>query len=60
MEGADKALNTYVETDVNRFNAMVQDYNSRCSDFRYREGTLESGEAERRRYILEAEGRRRF
>ena len=27
--------------EVNRFNAMVEDYNSRCGSFRYREGDLE-------------------
>ena len=27
--------------EVNRFNAMVEDYNSRCGSFRYRDGDLE-------------------
>jgi hypothetical protein len=42
MEGAKSALNNYSNYDVDRFNAMVADYNSRCSNFRYRRGSLES------------------
>ena len=62
LEAAKGALNNYMETDVDRFNAMVADYNSRCSEFRYRRGTLESAqsEVERNRRALEAEGRSRF
>ena len=35
MEGAKAALNNYSDSDVDRFNAMVADYNSRCSSFKY-------------------------
>jgi hypothetical protein len=62
VEAANKALNVYVPPDVDRFNAMVDDYNSRCGSFRYRRGALESTQAdvERSRFILEAEGRARL
>ncbi len=62
IEAARSALNQYLEWDVNRFNAMIDDYNSRCSDFRYRSGSLESArtEVERNRPTLAAEGRARF
>lgn len=45
MEGAKSAVtavNNYSDSDVDRFNTMVADYNSRCSSFRYRKGALES------------------
>lgn len=62
IEGARGALNNEIESDVDRFNAMVNDYNSRCSKFRYRRGVLESArsEVERYRAVLESEGRSRF
>jgi len=62
LEAARRALNSYVEWQVNRFNAMVDDYNGRCSRFRYRRGALESARAEVERYRvrLQAEGRSRF
>jgi hypothetical protein len=49
LEGAHSVLNTYSQTNqtgVDRFNAMVDDYNSRCGSFRYRTGTLETVRAE--------------
>ena len=41
---------------------MVTDYDIRCSEFRYREGTLQRArsDVERNRVTLEAEGRSRF
>jgi len=62
IDAARSALNEYLQFDVDRFNAMVSDYNSRCGNFRYRKGSLESARAEieRRRPTLEAEGRSRF
>ena len=62
MDGAKSAINNYIDSDVDRFNAMVADYNSRCGSFRYRRGALESA----RRVIdpyrsqLQSEGRSRF
>jgi hypothetical protein len=62
MEGARAALNNYSDSDVDRFNAMVADYNSRCGSFRYRRGALESArrDIEPYRSQLQAEGRSRF
>lgn len=62
MEGAKAALNNYSDSDVDRFNAMVADYNSRCGSFRYRSGALESArrDVEQYRGQLQAEGRSRF
>lgn len=62
MEGAKAALNNYSDSDVDRFNAMVADYNSRCSSFRYRSGMLESArrDVEPYRSQLQAEGRSVF
>ena len=62
MEGAKAALNNYSDSDVDRFNAMVADYNSRCGSFRYRSGALESArrDVESYRGQLQAEGRSRF
>ena len=62
MEGAKAALNNYSDSDVDRFNAMVADYNSRCGRFRYRSGALESArrDVEPYRGQLQAEGRSRF
>jgi hypothetical protein len=35
LESAKSAANNYIDSDVDRFNAMVADYNSRCSSFQY-------------------------
>lgn len=55
-------VNQYLDTEVDRYNALVSDYNSRCGQFRYRRGALESAraEVEARRATLEAEGVARF
>lgn len=62
LEGARSAVNNYIDSDVDRFNAMVADYNSRCGSFRYRSGALESArrDIEPYRSQLQAEGRNRF
>jgi peptidoglycan hydrolase-like protein with peptidoglycan-binding domain len=62
MEGAKSALNNYSGPDVDRFNAMVSDYNSRCGSFRYRKGALEGARSDIEQYRskLQAEGRNRF
>jgi hypothetical protein len=53
------ALNRYSSTAISAFNAAIDDYNARCSNYRYYSGVLESvrSEVEARRYILMAEGR---
>lgn len=62
MEGAKAAVDNYIDSDVARFNAMVEDYNSRCANFRYRRGTLESArrDIELYRGQLQSEGKSRF
>ena len=62
MEGAKAALNNYSDSDVDRFNAMVADYNSRCGSYRYRSGALEIArrDVEPHRGQLQAKGRSRF
>ena len=62
LEGAKSAVNNYIDSDVDRFNAMVADYNSRCGSFRYRSGALESArrDIEPYRGQLQSEGRSRF
>ena len=53
-------INSYSNVEVDRFNAMVADYNSRCARFKYRRGTLESVRSEvgSNRTLLEGEGRK--
>lgn len=62
MEAAKGSLNSYADSDVDQFNAMVADYNSRCGAFRYRSGALESARSdiESFRFELAAEGRSYF
>ena len=62
MDGAEATVNNYINADVDRFNAMVTDYNSRCGSFRYWRGEMESarGDIEPYRNQLYAEGRQRF
>ncbi|MBF0185975.1 MAG: peptidoglycan-binding protein [Magnetococcales bacterium] len=62
MEGAKSALNNYIDSDVDRFNTMVVDYNSRCGKFRYRGGALEIARKDMEPYRnqLQLDGRSRF
>ena len=62
MEAAKGSLNSYADSDVAQFNAMVADYNSRCGAFKYRSGALESARSdiEPFRFELAAEGRSYF
>lgn len=62
MDGAKAAVNNHIDADVDRFNAIVADYNSRCGSFRYRSGALETArrDIEPYRGQLQAEGRNRF
>ncbi len=52
-------VNTRSGQDVDRFNARVADYNSRCSHYGYRRGTLEQAqqEIEAQRAVIEADAR---
>jgi len=62
IDAAEVVINNYANFDVDQFNEMVNDYNSRCGEFRYRKGTLESAkrDVEQYRDLLQAEGRSRF
>lgn len=62
LDGAKSAVNNYINSDVDRFNMMVADYNSRCGRFLYREGALESArrDIEPYRGVLFSEGGERF
>ena len=62
LTAAKQVVSEYNSNDVDRFNAMVADYNSRCSNFRYRRGALESArsEVEKFRADLLAQGSGRF
>lgn len=67
MDAAKAVLNNYSDSDVDRFNAMVADYNSRCSSFKYQtnnRGRNDLNSAQRDiepyRSQLQAEGRSRF
>jgi len=62
IEAAKPVVNDFIDADVDRFNAMVEDYNSRCGSFKYRKGALETArsDVEAMRPTLQLEGRRRF
>ncbi|HKY97278.1 MAG TPA: hypothetical protein VJL35_05430 [Gemmatimonadaceae bacterium] len=62
IDGARKILDGAEDAQVDRFNLLVNDWNYRCSDFKYRDGTLGIIQAEiaGRRLELEAEGASRF
>ena len=53
------AVDQYSTTSVDSFNVAVADYNSRCSNFKYRRGAVERVriEVEGRRALLQREGR---
>jgi hypothetical protein len=58
LEAAAAAVDKYSETQIDRYNALVNDYNGRCSSFRYRADALERirREAETNRAQLGREG----
>lgn len=61
--GAAKAvINAHADSEVDRFNAMVDEHKIRCGQFLYGEGTLESArsDVESHRSELEDDGRSRF
>lgn len=62
MEAAKGSLNNYSDSDVDQFNAMVADYNSRCGAFRYRSGSLELAKSDISPFTsdLRTEGSLRF
>jgi hypothetical protein len=52
-------VDNYSQTSVDALNMAVDDFNARCSNFRYLSGVLESvrSEVEANRYALQLEGR---
>lgn len=60
LEAARNVANA--DTDVDRFNSMIIDYNSRCASYRYRRQVFESvqREVQSNRALLQAEGVARF
>ena len=62
IKGAERVVDNYDQWSVDTFNAMVEDFNSRCGSFRYRSGALApiEREAEGFRAELENEGRARM
>ena len=53
IDGAKSAVNNYIDAEVYRFNAMVADYNSRCGNFRYQAGDLQTAERDMEPYRAE-------
>lgn len=62
LKAAKGVVNGYLDSEVDRFNAMVADYNSRCGEFKYRKGSLESAKSDISPFSseLQAEGASRF
>ncbi|SKC83379.1 hypothetical protein SAMN05445504_3614 [Burkholderia sp. CF099] len=62
LDGARTAADSHSSIDVERFNALVGNYNSRCASFRYQNGELEQArqEVEPYRNPLVTEGRQLF
>lgn len=62
MDALSQVVNPYNHPQVDLYNTLINDYNSRCSNYRYRSGVLESvkKEAETRRFILEMDGKTFF
>jgi hypothetical protein len=60
LEAARDAVS--VDADVDRFNAMIEDYNTRCSNYRYRREVFESvqRQVQANRMALQTEGIARF
>lgn len=62
LESAKSVADSHNASEVDRFNSMVADYNSRCGSFRYRSGALDSAkrDVESYRSQLQSEGQSRF
>lgn len=62
IDGADPEVDVRISREVSAFNQRVEDYNNRCSEFRYREGALRRARAdvEPFREALLAQGRDQF
>jgi hypothetical protein len=62
LEVMKRELDRYSGMEVDGFNVVVSDFNSRCSSFRYRQGELDRIRAEVavNRSTLESQARRRL
>jgi hypothetical protein len=62
LKAAKAVVNGFLESDVDRFNSMVADYNNRCVEFKYRKGSLESAKNDISSFYseLQVEGVSRF
>lgn len=62
LQGADKVLDNTLQSDIDSYNAMINDYNDRCGDYRYQRSARQRvlSEIESRRTELEAAGAARF
>lgn len=62
LDALNQLVDPYNHARVDLYNTFINDYNSRCSNYKYRSGVLESvkKEAEARRFLLEQEGRSYF
>lgn len=59
VDAAHDAANAYVQDQVDHFNAMVADYNSRCGEFRYREDDMSEAKSDIEQYrsLYRSQGR---
>lgn len=58
LNGANRAINATSQVEVDRYNALVDDYNARCAKAKYRKNSMspvKSG-VEARRALLESQG----
>ena len=62
LDSAESVIDNYSKYDVNRFNSMISDYNSRCGEYRYRSGVLSRAKRDIKPYRSQywAEGKLRF
>ncbi len=62
IDGAKSSVNLYIPAEVDRFNATVADFNSRCAEFSCQRSTMESIqlEVDSKRSTLLADGAGRF
>jgi len=61
LDSMENFLDNYSDQEVDWFNRDIGDYNSRCSEFRYKQGSLQSvrKKVEVNRWSLEQEGKQR-
>lgn len=57
-----ESVNQYDSRAIARFNITIDDFNGRCSDYRYKESAMTSANKalEANRYLIEAQGRARM